>query len=361
MTSDEVLKCPIPGACLSTASNRTNGSTCLEGNEGALCAVCAADHYRPSAYSVCEPCGDATVAALSAFGVFFAMVIALVVFVNVNRRAPNGLLRPFIDLVQKVTVMLLFEAPFPKALIEAGKVMSGLSFGVEVASPQCAGLGSGYYSLFGLTVVGLILMCLSMLAFPIIAKFKNGWTWGEMASSKIGTQSFRDLFVVVLLVYPTVSGKAMEFFRCRKIDGEQYLMADYSIKCYDSSWYAFLPVVLGVLIFFSAGTPLAIAYALYTRAKGLYADTGKAIPQPLDILFAIYQPNAYWFESVQMCFKLGLWSTLVFFDHGAVLQLATALVVNVMHLCVHLMILPFGGDDAWLLNRMQGAALVLTV
>ena len=59
-------------------------------------------------------------------------------------------------------------------------------------------------------------------------------------------------------------------------------------------------------------------------------------------------------------FKLGLWSALVFFEHGAAMQLATALVVNVLQLCIHLIILPMGGDEAELLNRMQGAALVLT-
>ena len=61
-----------------------------------------------------------------------------------------------------------------------------------------------------------------------------------------------------------------------------------------------------------------------------------------------------------MVFKLALWSTLVFFEHGAVLQLATALVVNVMQLCIHLTVLPMGGEDGALLNNMQGAALVLT-
>ena len=261
----------------------------------------------------------------------------------------------------------MFSAPFPQPLVDLYKVLAGVTLGIEVASPQCVASGMNYYTFFSATMVGLILAMLVIVKGPLATiaqtRAEKGFRAAvrEVIVSKKGGIAFRDLFVVVLLLHPSVSGKAMEFFRCREIDGKQYLMADYSIKCYDSSWYSFLPVVLGVLIFFSAGTPLAIAYALYTRAEGLYDDAGKAIPQPLDILFAIYQPNAYWFESVQMCFKLGLWSTLVFFDHGAVLQLATALVVNVMHLCIHLMILPFGGDDAWLLNRMQGAALVLTV
>ena len=59
-------------------------------------------------------------------------------------------------------------------------------------------------------------------------------------------------------------------------------------------------------------------------------------------------------------FKLGLWSALVFFDHGSEMQLATALVINVLQLCVHIEIKPMGGKDAALLNLMQTCTLVLT-
>ena len=59
-------------------------------------------------------------------------------------------------------------------------------------------------------------------------------------------------------------------------------------------------------------------------------------------------------------FKLGLWSALVFFEHGSEMQLATALVVNVLQLCVHIEIKPMGGVDAKLLNIMQACTLVLT-
>ena len=42
------------------------------------------------------------------------------------------------------------------------------------------------------------------------------------------------------------------------------------------------------------------------------------------------------------------------------MQLATALVINVLQLCVHIEIKPMGGEDAALLNLMQTGTLVLT-
>ena len=59
-------------------------------------------------------------------------------------------------------------------------------------------------------------------------------------------------------------------------------------------------------------------------------------------------------------FKLALWSALVFFVHGSEMQVATALVINVLQLCVHVYLLPMGGVDAALLNCMQTCTLVLT-
>ena len=172
----------------------------------------------------------------------------------------------------------------------------------------------------------------------------------------------RDLFVVVLLLHPTVSGRAMEFFRCREIDGVSYLMADYSIECFDGTWFFYLFIVLQILVFFSIGTPVAIAYVLYKRRDTLYEDDGKVKDQPLDILYAIYQPKAYYYESVQMvsgpfpwlrcislitlttsessCFlqvcKLGLWSALVFFEHGSEFQQDCQLLIQLNAATNHL-------------------------
>ena len=134
----------------------------------------------------------------------------------------------------------------------------------------------------------------------------------EMVKSPSSAVAMRDLFVVVLLLHPTVSGMAMEFFRCRTIDGETYLMvracsqkhslytrltadskhftqADYSLTCYDGTWFAFLPLVLLVLLAYSIGTPVGIYLLLKARRAGLYDEHGKVISQPLDTVKANVQ------------------------------------------------------------------------
>ena len=64
-------------------------------------------YYRPGSFDACKRCGNESLALLSAFAALVGMVIALGVFIMINRRAPSGLLRPFINLVQQLTVMLV--------------------------------------------------------------------------------------------------------------------------------------------------------------------------------------------------------------------------------------------------------------
>ena len=62
-----------------------------------------------------------------------------------------------------------------------------------------------------------------------------------------------------------------------------------------------------------------------------------------------------------MLFKLALWASLVFPDHGSQLQLSMALIVNVLQITVHVYLKPYGREDAAIMNLMHGAGIVLTL
>ena len=209
-------------------------------------------------------------------------------------------MRAFISLLQSLTVVLLFDAPFPEPMLWLGRVLSTLSLGVELASPHCAGLPSGYYATFSTTVLLLFVVCVGMMIAPLREMYRNG----DLRRLATGGVAFRDLFAVVIATHPGVSGLAMKFFHCRQIDGVYYLRADYSIVCYDSTWLGFLPVALFVILCFALGTPIMIWVTLNWHKDTLYDEDGKFIPQPLDILFKPFKPHAYYFTAVQMASEL---------------------------------------------------------
>jgi hypothetical protein len=48
-----------------------------------------------------------------------------------------------------------------------------------------------------------------------------------------------------------------------------YLISDLSVKCYDSTWFGMLPLVLLVICVFSLGMPLGTAYGLWRKKDQL--------------------------------------------------------------------------------------------
>ena len=99
--------------------------------------------------------------------------------------------------------------------------------------------------------------------------------------------------VVVLFVHPAISGQAFFFFRCHEIkDVEQtlaggispnaatktsYLVADYSLKCFDGPWKAMLPWAIIVVVGFSFGVPLFLLWTLCKHRKTIQKIGRQAI------------------------------------------------------------------------------------
>ena len=59
--------------------------------------------------------------------------------------------------------MLMFDAPFPQALLDLAALFAGMSLGVDVVSPQCAGLKTTFYSKYLLMVAALVATCATLL------------------------------------------------------------------------------------------------------------------------------------------------------------------------------------------------------
>ena len=41
----------------------------------------------------------------------------------------------------------------------------------------------------------------------------------------------------VFMIYPMVSRKVLAMFQCRTINGENYLVADFKLRCLNAEWY----------------------------------------------------------------------------------------------------------------------------
>jgi hypothetical protein len=371
------LPCPSRDSCNSSAVNGTGG--CVLGNEGPFCSLCSKNFTRFSEAADCKPCPSgedegSAVAALIA--IIAGCLAAVVLYALFNHVIPKGVLKPFINGMQYLTiVMTTSTAKRPEIVDSMLKTLSVFSFDFDVMSLSCMGVDYDY----GTKLVGMVTLVAGLMLCPLLhllrlrskALRREPKSWfnklatpgsgslrkelvktflikklkvkkdeveemveGVDTNDSIDLPTFaefvtqgrdhrtrdiralvvRDVMLVILLFHPFVSGLAMKAWKCtpvKKTDEpvKYYLTTDMTIQCFSSSnWIGIAVFSAFTIIFFSLGAPAFLFYTLARRRDQLgEKDTFKS----LGILYSEWRPKYYYFESVELIFKLLLWVAVV--------------------------------------------------
>jgi hypothetical protein len=108
---------------------------------------------------------------------------------------------------------------------------------------------------------------------------------------------------------------------CRDISGVPYLLGDFTLRCYDSSWYTWEGFAISMVMVYPVGVP-CFFLALLLRYRTRLSEVGVRVQ--LGFLYAGYSDAAWWFELVDMAFKLTLTSILAFFPASSQMPLGLA-------------------------------------
>eukprot|EP00947_MAST-08B_sp_MAST-8B-sp1_P004197 g4197.t1 len=233
-----------------------------------------------------------------------------------------------------LVVVMMFPVDWPESVKTFERMISGINLDfVQIASSACLGIPVSFYGRF----LSMIVITVAVIGIPWLVSWCRDRRDAEKWASAIKLR-LRDTFLLVVLLHPTVSGQSFFHFRCRLVDDKWYLMADYSLECYDAAWYGMLAPVLLTILGFALGMPLLFARLLWVRRTELQKPETKKL---LGVLYMSHKPKLYWFESVTMLFKLALWATLVFFEHGSQFQLIMSAVICSIQLGFHAHFEPF--------------------
>ena len=110
--TDEIYSCPVPKSCV--GGNSTT-QYCANGSTGILCAICEPGWFRRGSLSLCQKCPanvqDSmawTAALVAGLVVTMAVVIGIDLKYRCSQARGGGQLKPLLNAVQQITVMILF-------------------------------------------------------------------------------------------------------------------------------------------------------------------------------------------------------------------------------------------------------------
>ena len=126
----------VNGTQISSNSNSTySDSLCAEGHTGVLCATCKAGWHKGASAgtSMCAPCPrdvSESIALTTALIVGGVGVVAMCVLLDLrfgfSKSKGGGRLKPLLNGVQLMSVLLMFPAKWPDAVKELSRLLDGV-------------------------------------------------------------------------------------------------------------------------------------------------------------------------------------------------------------------------------------------
>jgi len=155
-------------------------------------------------------------------------------------------------------------------------------------------------------------------------------------------QFVRLLLFTIFLLYPLVSKVAFGVYNCVTINDVSYLVADFDLICYDSTWTKYAVIDGFFVALYPIGIPLAYFWILHSRLDRMREPETILV---LGFLYEAYTESTWYWELVDMTHKLILTSIIVFAPNTQ--RMAWNMSIMGVYLMALLLAMPYvrKGDD----------------
>mmetsp|Transcript_163 Transcript_163/g.344 ORF Transcript_163/g.344 Transcript_163/m.344 type:complete len:2630 (+) Transcript_163:120-8009(+) len=175
-------------------------------------------------------------------------------------------------------------------------------------SNQCV-LSIGFYNKLVIYAALPFAIFVAVSLFYILPKKMFG-------SDSFGWCKVKKVFLFLFfLLYGQISSQAFSMFDCTPVAGETYLTKDFTLKCYDETWFRYLPAAITIICVVSLGLPLYFLFRLVRASKSDHL-VHPIVVYELGFLYEAYKPKMFWFELSDMLYRLIVSSLLVFLPVG---------------------------------------------
>ena len=310
-------------------------SQCEEGHTGILCSQCKDLYSRVAAGSEqCFPCqlGTSALGIPWIFSIIFVVTTLGMVFLfkkaseetdeeeeegagvdddMAETIASSGAL---LEIGRRMRILLgflqvnsalsvAFNIPWPKSFISFTHIFDFVNVDfMGLASPiSPCNFELQYTQIFYLhmCVLPLLMLC-TFIAVHLSRKLITSMENNIDQIKHVAVQVFN---TGVFLLYPSICTRTFLLFRCREIGSDEYLIADYSLRCWEGNHLIAMVFAVLVLLIYILGIPAGYMYLLYRSRHQL---DNKHVKIRYGSLYLSYEPQFWYWESVEMMKKMML-------------------------------------------------------
>ena len=154
-----------------------------------------------------------------------------------------------------------------------------------------------------------------------------------------------------LVLFPSVTRKALEAFDCVELLGTRYLRADPAIRCDDDEYWLLIAIATVGVIYGCVLAPLVVIWQ--TTRK--HASPERVCRARVALLTYSYRDKYHYWEAVDLTRKILLTSVVLLVGPDTILQLWFAAATGLAFLVLYIGLSPYRDEAS---GRIQLAALV---
>merc|ERR1712166_1585060 len=180
------------------------------------------------------------------------------------------------------------------------------------------------------------------------------------------------LVTIIFLLYPGIVTRVVSALKCKQIGEKSYLVADYSVVCWEGEHAEYATAMAFFSIIYVVGIPLGTSALLHCNRKLLHPDEidpentalrlkAESFGQVYGSLYEAYDPEYYWFETLIMIQKALLTGGLVLVAPGSSTQILVGLVIALTFYSVLLKTQPYADNTEDTMQSIATASTVMTL
>jgi Ca2+/Na+ antiporter len=149
------------------------------------------------------------------------------------------------------------------------------------------------------------------------------------------------LFLLVFLLYPSLTNKIFEGLSCRSI-GKDYsvLYVDYSIDCGSLEYAALATVCLALVLIWPIGLPSGLLYYMWQEKDAIVKEDVDTL-QKFSFVLGDYNTKYWYWEVIELSRKLILTGLISLFQRGSIAQTVVATMLSFFFFALTIRAQPF--------------------